>query len=319
MVQIVLIGIGAGIAAGVLFASIVSGAMISLVLFYLAPLPILIAALGWSHWAGLIAALVAASGLAVTFSGYLFLAFLLGVGLPAWWLCYLALLARPVATPAGNMFEWYPIGGLVVWTAILSSLVVIAVLLTLGTSEDDIRSELRRGFERMLRQQDTPLAIPASPDYNRRIDMFVAVAPPAAAVSVTLINLISLWLAGRIVKVSNRLRRPWPNISEMAFPPISPALLGAAAAGVLLPGLLGMVSSIFAASFATAYVVLGCAVLHAITRGLNIRGLLLSAVYVAIVLVWPVIVLIALLGLTDSIVDIRGWIARKRGPPTIQT
>ena len=87
---------------------------------------------------------------------------------------------------------------------------------------------------------------------------------------------------------------------------------------MLLPGLLGMVCGVFAASLATAYAVLGCAVLHAVTRGMNVRGLVLSVVYVAIVLIWPVLVLIALLGLADSVIDIRGWFARKRGPPTIR-
>ena len=111
----------------------------------------------------------------------------------------------------------------------------------------------------------------------------------------------------------------------MAFPAVAPALFAAATAGVLLPGILGlagflgMLSSIFVASLATVYAVLGCAMVHAITRGLNVRGLLLGALYVAIVLVWPALVVIVLLGLADSAVDIRGWIARKRGPPTIRT
>ena len=55
MVPMVLIGIGAGAATALLFASVASGAVISILLFYLAPLPILIAAVGWSHWAALIA------------------------------------------------------------------------------------------------------------------------------------------------------------------------------------------------------------------------------------------------------------------------
>ena len=58
MTQIVLVGLGAGAAAALLFASVSSGALVSILLFYLAPLPILIAALGWSHWSGLIAAVV---------------------------------------------------------------------------------------------------------------------------------------------------------------------------------------------------------------------------------------------------------------------
>ena len=62
MMQIVLIGLGAGAAAALLFASVVSGSLAAIFLFYLAPLPILIAALGWSHWAGLIAAAFGRAG-----------------------------------------------------------------------------------------------------------------------------------------------------------------------------------------------------------------------------------------------------------------
>ena len=55
MVQILLVAIGAGAAAALLFASIATGSIIATLLFYLAPLPILIAAMGWSHLAGLLA------------------------------------------------------------------------------------------------------------------------------------------------------------------------------------------------------------------------------------------------------------------------
>src|SRR5262245_11253078 len=101
MAQIVIIGICAGAAAALLvvspLASLVSGASLGLALLLasIAPLPILIAAIGWSHWAGLTAAMVGATVLALALSGVLFLPFLVGVGLPAWWLSYLALLARP--------------------------------------------------------------------------------------------------------------------------------------------------------------------------------------------------------------------------------
>ena len=68
MVQIVLIGLGAGVAAALLFASVVSGSFAAIFLFYLAPLPILIAALGWSQWAGLIAAASAALAIGIMHS-----------------------------------------------------------------------------------------------------------------------------------------------------------------------------------------------------------------------------------------------------------
>src|SRR5258708_4053724 len=138
MVQVVLIGIGAAAASALLFASVASGAMVSVLLFYLAPLPILIAALGWSHWAALIAAVTASAGLAAVFGSTFFIAFLVGIGLPAWWLGYLALLARPVeGAPEG--LEWYPAGHLVVWAAILGTLGVIAGILHFGPTEHTFR------------------------------------------------------------------------------------------------------------------------------------------------------------------------------------
>jgi hypothetical protein len=320
MAQIVLVGVGAGIASALLFVSIISGALLSLFLFYLAPLPIMIAALGWSHWSGLIAALVAAAGLALGLSSYLFLAFLLGIGLPAWWLSYLALLARPVATAAGQTLEWYPVGRLVIWAAIVASLVVVAVLLTLGQTEEAVRGELRRAFETLFRRS-VPSDVRNLPDYSQRIDALVAIAPPAAAVSVTFINVLLLWLAGRIVSMSGRMRRPWPDVAQMSFPPVAPLLLAVAATGVLLAsrlGLLGMFSGIVAASLAMAYAILGFAVLHFVTRGFNARGLVLGLAYAAVVLIWPVLVLVALLGLADAAFDIRGRLTRKGGPPTPQ-
>jgi hypothetical protein len=319
MVQIFLIGLGAGIAAAFLFVSIASGAVISLVLFHFAPLPILIAALGWSHWAGLIALLVAVTGIAATSDNYLFLAFLLGIGLPAWWLGYLTLLARPVASPAGTKLEWYPIGRLVVWAAIVSAFVIVAMLFNLGTTEDSLRSALRRGIELMLRQQDAAIEVPDLPDVNRWIEAFLVLGLPIGAVLITFINLFLLWLAGHIVNVSGRLQRPWPELSAMAFPAITPALLAAAFAGLLLTGLTGIISSVFAASLATAYAVLGFAVLHAITRGMITRGLSLACVYFLVLFVPPTLVMIALLGLADTAFNIRDRIGAKRSPPSLRT
>jgi len=320
MMQIVLIGIAAGAAAALLFASVVSGSLLSVGLFYLAPLPLLIAALGWSHVAGLVAAIVAAASLAAVFGPFLFVAFLLGVGLPAWWLSYLALLARPVTTPAGEALEWYPVGRIVVWAAILGALVVIIAVPNFGLDAEAFRTALRRTFERILRMQtggatDAPLTLPGIADANRLLDILVNVIPPAAAVLSTLTSLINLWLAGVIVRMSGRLKRPWPNIPAMTFPPYAAALLALAVAGTFLPDLPGIVSGIFGASLFLVYVLLGLAVLHAITLGLNGRALMLTGAYFTIGLFgWPVL-LMALVGLAETMFALRGRIARKRGPP----
>jgi hypothetical protein len=133
----------------------------------------------------------------------------------------------------------------------------------------------------------------------------------------TVVLLINTWLAARIVKLSGQLRRPWPELPAISFPRFAPLLLAVALAGVFLPGLLGIVSDVFAAALIMAFAVLGFAVLHVVTRGTSGRPLVLGGVYTAVVIFgWPAIIL-ALLGLVDSALDLRGRTARTRGPPTL--
>jgi len=315
MMQIVLIGLGAGTAAALLFASVVSGSTEAMLLVFLAPLPILIVALGWSHWAGLIAAVTAAACLAVV-GVDLLAAFLLAIGLPAWWLGYLALLARPAAAPNGQ--EWYPIGRLVLWVAGINALLVGTTLLSFGTDLPSLQSALRAalgsGLDELVSEQ-----LENPEDAARFIDMMVMLVPSAVAATLTLSTVGNLWLAGQIVKISGRLQRPWPRLSDMRFPSFAPAVFGAAVAGSFLPDLLGISLSALAASLMIAHVLLGLAVIHALTVGLNGRGFILVFVYVAIaVFNWPVrwpLLFIGLLGISDALFDLRGLIARRRHRP----
>ena len=312
--QIGIVGLGAGACSALLFASMLSGSIVSVALFYLAPLPILIVALGWSHWAGLVAAVTAALGLALAFDTFYFLAFLISVGLPAWWLGYLALLARPAA--GAEELEWFPPGRLVVWAAALGALMVLIGLSQIGHDEATIRESLRRAIERMLRAQmnvpaDKPLNLPGLADPA----WLATVLPPAAAALTTMTQLLNLWLAGRIVRISGRLRRPWPEFSALRFPSATPLALAAAFGGSFVPGTVGLAAALPAASLLMAYAVLGFAVLHGITRHLPNRGAVLFGVYAAVaVFGWPVL-LMTLLGLIDTALDLRGRVAAARGPP----
>src|SRR5262249_54774968 len=240
MLQIVLVGLGAGAAAALLFASVASGSILATLLFYLAPLPILIAALGWSHLAGLVASLTAAAGLGATLGLYFFSAFLIGVGLPAWWLSYLALLARPVGANGSMTLEWYPIGRLVLWAAIIGAALVIIAIPNFGTDKESFQAGLRAAFEHAIQIQSGPSGPAPGADMERVIDILVTAIPPAAAVLATLINVFNLWFAGRIVRVSGRLRRPWPNLSALTLPRTTLGALAIAIAGAFLPDLTGI-------------------------------------------------------------------------------
>jgi len=323
MMQIAVIGISAGAAAALLFASVTSGAWLSILLFYLAPLPIMIAGLGWGHFAALTAAIAGATALGLVFGAMFLLAFLTSAGVPAWWLSYLGMLARPVG---GNghepKLEWYPVGRLVMWAAILAALVVIVAIPNFGADAESFRTGLRDALNTMIRAQDgapldAPLSVPGVSKIHRLIDFLVNVIPPAAAVLATITNLFNLWLAAHVVRFSGRLARPWPQLSAMQFPPLLTAALALAIALSFADGIVGIVAGIVSASLLMAYGVLGFAVLHEITRGTNSRPFVLGGAYAIVLMVGWLVLAICLLGVFDTLIDVRGRVARKRNPTAL--
>ena len=323
MMQFGLIGLGAGAAAALLFASVTSGSLLSVLLFYIAPLPMMIAGLGWSHWSALIGAVAGALAVAALFGPVFFFAFLASAGLPAWLLTYLAMLARPVAAggnSAAPTLEWYPPGRLVMWAAILAVLFIVLAIGNIGIDADSFRTGMHDALAQILQvDTGTSLNVPGVSDPQRLIDFLVKALPLAGAVLATVTNVMNLWLAGRIVKFSGRLTRPWPDLAAMSFPrPLALVLIGAAIV-TMLGGMLGIVAGVLVAGLLMAYGVLGFAVLHAITQGLSARGLVIGGVYAAVLVIgWPVLAL-CLLGLIETAIDLRARIARTRGLPPAHT
>ena len=320
MMQIVLVGLGAGTASALLFASIASGSLLSIVLFYLAPLPIMIAAIGWSHWSAAVAAVAAAIGLAIAFGSiFFFLAFVIGIGLPAWWLGYLALLAR---TDADGSVEWYPAGRILLWCATIAAALVLIAIPNFGLNEEQFRDGLRAAFERVMQEQgrttaSTPLDV-NSDNAKRIVDLLVIIMPLAAAVLATVTNSLNLYLAGRIVSVSGRLRRPWPDLSAIRFPPLAHAAFAASLILSFIPGLIGTIGSIVAAALMMAYGLLGLAVLHAITRATGGRIFILTGTYIAVLFIgWPIVIL-SLIGVADAIFDFRNRVGSGKPPALTQ-
>ena len=319
-IQSGLIGIGAGAAAALLFASVTSGSMLSMLLFYLAPLPILIAGIGWSHWAALIAVLSGALALGAVFGTMFFLAFLAIAGIPAWWLGYLAMLARPAVAADGKpgALEWYPPGRLVVWAALLGALIVLAAVPYFGLDAASFRASLHAALSEMLDVKNGG-TLPGVSNVDRFLDFMVLAIPATAAVLTTLTNTVNLWLAAKVVHVSGRLKRPWPTIPAMSFPRLTVAGLIVAIGLSLFGDMIGIVGSVVSASLMLAFGALGFAVLHAITVNNKGRPFMLGVAYASVlVFSWPVL-LLCLLGLAETLFDLRERIVRRRGPPMLPT
>jgi hypothetical protein len=320
MIAIVLIAMAAGCASALMFASIVSGALISLLLFYLAPLPLMVAAIGWGPLSATIGGIGAAIGLGAIFGLPYCIAFVVMAALPAWWLGHLALLGRPATSgiaSSGNAssgapdLEWYPVGRILLWITGFAALTTMAALLTLGTDADGITGTLRRGLLRIFSSSDAA----STGQIEQFINALVTIAPAAAAIVAMMTLTLNLWLAAKITATSGRLRRPWPDLKNTALPAMTLVLLFAAIGLCFMGGLLAMLALIVATALVMAYALAGFAVLHTLTLALKSRALWLGCAYtIVIVFSWPVLV-IAALGLADAVFGFRQRYLQSRPPP----
>ncbi len=124
-----------------------------------------------------------------------------------------------------------------------------------------------------------------------------------------------MWLAGLIVEASGRALRPWPQLDSLELPNAFLLLFAGALALCFLPGVAGLLATGLAGALLFAYVLQGLAVLHAYSRGLPFRGLLLTAIYLGIVLLGWVAIAVAVLGLAEPMLHLRERAAMRGQPP----
>jgi len=306
-----LIGIGAGFVSAVVFASATTGpVLVRILLFLLTPLALFLAGLGLGPVAAAAAGLAGTLLVLVAGSMTAAVVFAASQAVPVLVLTYLASLNRPVA---GGV-EWYPAGRIVIAAALIAGLFSTLTLFLLGGDIDALRTALRTMLEQFVNTElpKMPDAPTLGPDeINEATAIALALLPAASAISTMGSLMFNLWLAGRITLASGHLIRPWPDLAAITYPPLTPLLLAVATGAGFLAGLPGLIAAGFAGPLFFAYVLMGLAVVHYVTRGRPWRPFALWALYGALFVMNTVASLaIALLGLAEAI-----WPIRKMAPP----
>lgn len=319
MATFLLIGAGAGLVAAALFASAATATALAAILFYLAPLPICLAGLGWGTTAAAVSALTGTTVVAGALGLATGAIFALGVGGPMAVLCYLALLSRPTAAPqkAGTGgLEWYPVGRLVGWGAVMAGLLAGAMVLMLGYDADFYRELIKNVLEHSaLKELDQGGTLINDSTIGGLSSALARAMPAAFAIIWQSIALFNLWLAGVIVDASGRALRPWPQLDAFELPNAFFLAFTGSLLAPFLPGMAGLLAIGFAGALLFAYVLQGLAVLHAFTRGMPFRGVLLAVVYLGILLLGWVAIAIAILGLSEPMLRLRERAAARGQPP----
>jgi hypothetical protein len=313
------VAIGAGCAAALLFAVSAQSSVLAMGLAYLAPLPIMIATLGWGLDSGAVAGAISIAVLAVVAEPLAALVFAASVAAPAW------VLAAFAVTPFGRYLSRLKpapphasVGAVVSLAALLGILGSAAALTTVIVVYGGYREGARHVAETVAALAGEAFdGAPGNLTAREFADALVRFGPPAIAASTLLMLSINLYAAARSTQLSRNLPRPWPDVpTSLVLPwPVGIAFLAFAGGAYALPAPTAQYFSIGVGGLGAALALQGLAVAHALSRGLKMRPLMLVALYACCVLrakyTLPVL---AGLGVIDGFLKLRSRAALITSP-----
>lgn len=305
-----LVGIGAGLASALLFASLVGGSMAALPLFLLAPLPLAIAAFGWGTPAGLVAGAVAILAVGFGFGFPSMIAVLLIDVAPmliAVHLLGLARLTDPDDAEAPR--EWYPIGRALVAVVIVVCVATLVGGFAIGFDVEETTAQVLATYRHVMSTGGS-VPVPASTELEPFVRNTVQLMPAFFPAFGVLVTVLELWVASRIVRKSGRLARPAEDLAAVELPIAAGFVFAATTALAFVGGTLGVIASVIAGALFSAHLLVGMGVLQTVTRGSGMRIIILAFVYgIALLFTLPA-ALIALAGLAEPFTALR-----RRRPP----
>lgn len=295
-----LLAVGAGLSAAILFAAWLSGSVWALALTYLAPLPLFAAGLSLGVGAAAIAATSAT--IAVLAAGGFALALFFGLvnAAPVLLLTRQALLRR---NDADGRMEWYPPGQLVMSLAGIATVAfVLTVVMSLG-SDGGLEGYMRVSLAQTLKAFAPPDA-PA--EANEAIAAVLARYMPGllAGTWIQMMAVTAVFAQGLLALAKQNLR-PSPRMADIELPTWLPLGAAIVAAGAFMPGFAGFAGANLLIVAMVTFIFAGLALIHAFVGGWNNSRLWLTLVYTfTFVFTWPA-VLVALLGVADTSIGLR--------------
>ena len=285
-----------GLAAGP-YLLVLAGSTGSMILVYLAQLPLFAAGLwlgtGAAASAGLVAALILAGAGNLLASG-LFAALNI---VPVVLLVRQSLLFR---TAPGNAVEWYPPGLLTAWLTGLG-LVVAAVTFVFFGGPQGMQAALREVLAPALDRRLGEI----TPEIDELLAFVAFIFPGIIATSWMVMTASNGILAQGLLARFGASWRPSPDLAALSLPMWIPVLLAVASGATLLGGTARFIGVNVMIVLAVPFCLAGLAVLHAVARRFPRPAVTLTVFYLlAGVLGWPLL-LIALLGLLDSPLGLR--------------
>lgn len=295
------VGAAAGLATALLSVGVVTGAPLGMVIYFLSPLPIMVAGLGWGLSAGAAAAVVAGLVIAVGLAPMSAVVVAASTLIPALVAAWFFGLARPAGELGGpdDKLVWYPLADTLLRLAIASSAGFILLGVAAGYGEELI-GEITAIMVAQIQEMNPQFSSDA--ELVSGLTAFLTRALPFLQTGIWFSVLTgNLYLAARLTRASNRFARPaesWPH--ALRLPRAALGILAVALAASFLSGPVGHLGGAVAGPLCAGFVMAGAAMLHRYSLGKPGRLLLLWFAYAATFLFAPVLLALFVAGLFDT-------------------
>ncbi len=292
-----------------MFYSAVRGATgLSLVMLPLSPLPSLIAGLGWGTSGAIAAAAVSTLVVALAIGPAFALGFAMAMALPVIMIAHLVSLARYDAD--GTLRDWYPVGRIVMAIALYGAALPVLLISLDGGSFSVMAPEFTRFFKQVSEQAPVGSSWRGmdAGQIQALVDLWIDLMPAIISTYWTLFLAVNTYLAARVVRISGRLVRPWPDFHWLTYSPLFALALLGALLGIVVGGPLRVIGMGAFGAISIAFFLQGLSVIHAIANK-RASTWMISATYAALLLAGALFMpVVAVLGAAETVTRLRSRI-----------
>lgn len=297
------IGIGAlaGAATALLCLGLASGSALSVVLFFISPVPLMLAGLGFGLKPALAGAFVAIAGTLAFANGMVAILVALAIAAPACASSYWLNLARPaeeIGGPQGKL-AWYPLADVLFAVALATGFAYVVLGAMIGFGPE-IAAEL--ADELVLRFQTTNPEVAFTPEGKESLQAFLETSIPLIQPFFWMLTLtLSIYIALAVAQRSGLVKRPkedWPLALRM--PRIATFAVVAAVLISFAPGAIGHAGSSFVGALAAGFLMAGFAMAHARSRAMPGRFFILLLAYLSVLFVAVTAILFFIAGVLGA-------------------
>ncbi|MEE2654345.1 MAG: DUF2232 domain-containing protein [Pseudomonadota bacterium] len=293
-----LIALAGGLASGLFFLAIRTGAPGAIALTYISSVPLLLVGLSQGLVPVLISIMIAICCIFFGLHAKAVGIFIVIASIPAIIVVRQSLFSRQAIKP--NEVEWYPIGHIIGWLTacglLFLALISIYAMREIGSLSGVSENLLKNIFSR---------APENSPQATIFIQMMANYLPGMLLSVWLLISIINSVLSQNVLCRFGFSIRPRPLYTNFNLPNWMSIALAFVILLSLIPGILGEFGRNAAPLLSTPFFLLGLAVIHNLSHRVGARGAVLAGVYILLIIVGWLSAIVVLLGVLEQWISLR--------------